>query len=298
MGNELVRLAELAVQEVERYVAGVPATASGASRGSGSHRVTGIRPGLCSVTLRAQTVDDIARIAGECGLDGIEWGADVHVPPGDAVAARRARSASAAADLVVASYGSYLFALGTPTPGEHGAVLETAVAIGAPNVRVWAGLGVSLGSDASRELVAGLARFCRAADEHGLSVSLEFHGGTPTGTVEGALAVIESVAAPNLFSYWQPPYWRTPTSPTADAAAVVALAARLSHLHVYEWSGPEQRQALAVGDARWRAVLDRTAAIEGRWAGDRYAFLEFVTDDSADAVVRDAAVLRGWLGRA
>lgn len=259
--------------------------------------MSGLRPGVCSVTLRALTVDAVARTARECQLDAIEWGGDVHVPPGDAVAARRARSASAAADLVVASYGSYLFALGVPTLEEQHAVLDTTIAIGAPNVRVWAGFGVDPDRDEGRSVVAALARFCRFAADRDVSVSLEFHGGTPTATVGGTLTLIDAVGAPNLFSYWQPPYWRAPTSPAADAAEIVALAARLSHLHVYEWSGPEQRQALAVGEARWRTVLERSGAIAGTWTGDRYAFLEFVADDAQDNLVRDAAALRAWLTR-
>src|SRR3954447_6657285 len=63
--------------------------------------------GVCSVTLRACSIDEVVEVAAGAGLECIEWGADVHVPPGDLDAARRAREATLAAGLRVASYGSY-----------------------------------------------------------------------------------------------------------------------------------------------------------------------------------------------
>ncbi len=250
-----------------------------------------IRAGLCSVTLRALAVDAVARLARECGLEAIEWGADVHVPPGDGAAADRALAASAAAGLTIASYGSYAFATAVPDAAEVAAVLGTAVALGAPSVRVWAGFGVEAGTPPYAALVTGLSSFVADAATRGLAVALEFHGGTPTATVAGTRALLDAVGAPNLFTYWQPPYWRAPTSPEGDAAEVAALGDRLTHLHVYEWAGPERRRPLAEGVDRWRAVLAAVRALDG----DRVAFLEFVAGDDSDVLRRDARTLRDWL---
>ena len=257
--------------------------------------MTRIRPGLCSVTLRAETVDTVARLAAECGLRGIEWGGDVHVPPGDATAAPRARAASLAADLEVASYGSYLFAGSVPDRDEMNTTLDTVLALGAPNVRVWTGFGVEPGSDQYRAVVDGLSVFSALAANRDLTVGLEFHGGTPTATVAGTLALLDAVGAPNLFTYWQPPYWRDPIAARTDAAEVIELGQWLSHLHVYEWASAENRRPLADGDAHWNAVLRAASTIDGAWSGDRFALLEFVPRDDVDAVRRDAAVLTQWL---
>lgn len=257
--------------------------------------MTRILPGLCSVTLRAESIDAVARVAAECGLRGIEWGGDVHVPPGDLAAAARARAASVAADLAVASYGSYLFAGSVPDHGGMDNALDTALALGAPNVRVWAGFGVESGSQQYDAVVDGLAAFCSLSSARDLTVGLEFHGGTPTATVAGTRALLDAVAAPNLFTYWQPPYWRDSLGPSTDAAEVVELGSRLSHLHVYEWASADDRRPLAQGADRLDAVLSAAAMSIGAWTADRYAFLEFVRDDDPAALRHDAAVLNRWL---
>ncbi|MEP6625480.1 MAG: TIM barrel protein [Acidimicrobiia bacterium] len=246
-----------------------------------------IEPGLCSVTLRTATLDEVARVAAECGLVAIEWGADVHVPPGDVAAIARAAAATAAAGCRVASYGSYLFAAGIPTPSAVMTALDTAVGLGAPNVRVWAGFGINPGHDDYGALIDALAECGAEAEVRGLRLGLEFHGGTPTATVAGTLALLDAVDRPNLFTYWQPPYWRAPTTPESDADEVRALGSRLSHLHVYEWVGFEDRRPLTEGAARWEAVF---AAVSDR-VPDRVAFLEFVPGDDPEALRCDATTL-------
>ena len=49
-----------------------------------------VKTGLVSVTFRQKSVEEIAALTAEAGLSGVEWGGDVHVPPGDREAARRA----------------------------------------------------------------------------------------------------------------------------------------------------------------------------------------------------------------
>jgi len=72
--------------------------------------MTTLVPGLCSVTLRAESIATVADVAASCELHAIEWGGDIHVPPGDLIAARRARTASDNAGIHMLTYGSYLLA--------------------------------------------------------------------------------------------------------------------------------------------------------------------------------------------
>ena len=44
--------------------------------------------GLCSVTFRKLPSAEVIERAAAAGLGAIEWGADVHLPPGDPVAAK------------------------------------------------------------------------------------------------------------------------------------------------------------------------------------------------------------------
>jgi hypothetical protein len=45
-----------------------------------------IGAGLCSVTLRSLAVDEVLATAAGARLGAIEWGGDVHVPPGSPAA--------------------------------------------------------------------------------------------------------------------------------------------------------------------------------------------------------------------
>ena len=101
------------------------------------------------------------------------------------------------------------------------------------------------------------------------------------------------MGAPNLFTYWQPPYWLPPRPPAEDAAEVVGLGDRLLHVHVYEWASSQDRRPLADGADRWRAVLKalRTITAPGRRRTPCVAMLEFVAGDDPRNLLRDAATL-------
>src|SRR5690606_98075 len=95
--------------------------------------------GLLSVTFRKLPPEEIVRIAAEAELDAIEWGGDVHVPHGDLDAADRAAQLTRDAGLVVRAYGSY-YRLGVEGQSfTFEDALHTAVRLGAPAIRVWAG---------------------------------------------------------------------------------------------------------------------------------------------------------------
>jgi 3-dehydroshikimate dehydratase len=243
-----------------------------------------IRPGLCSVTFRQLPPEDVAQLAADHGLQGVEWGGDVHVPPGDL--GRAKETAARCADLGVAcpSYGSYLQA-GRSTGGDVDTALDTAVALGARNVRVWCPWGLRPGADAT-EVVAGLRSICSAAAARDLTVSLEFHPNTLTETAESAVSLLEALDADSLRTYWQPV---AGTSVETALEQIDLLRPWLSSLHVFSWAADGTRLPLAGGDELWRAVL---GSVDG---GDRFAFLEFVRDDDPAQMAEDAATLRSWL---
>jgi 3-dehydroshikimate dehydratase len=245
-----------------------------------------IRTGLCSVTLRARPADEVVAIAAAAGLEAIEWGADTHVPPGAVGTAESVRAATEAAGLRVASYGSY-YRAGHDDPDGFEAVLESARALGAPRVRVWAGATAS--ADATPvERVAVVSATRQAADRaaaDGIEVGLEFHGGTLTDDVDSALALLDAVAGARVATYWQPPEG---LPGDAALAGLRRLLERVTAVHVFSWWPGQERRRLAERESLWRGAFELLAA--GRSPVD--ALLEFVPGDDPALVPGEARTLR------
>jgi sugar phosphate isomerase/epimerase len=243
--------------------------------------------GLCSVTFRAFTCDDVVAAAERAQLDAIEWGADVHVPPGDTERASAVARRCADAGITIPSYGSYLLAAGVDL-APLAALLDTACALGAMTLRVW----TPFGTVERAAVVDALAATCRAAGDRGLEVGLEFHPGTLTETAAGTMTLLDDVGASNLWTYWQPPTGHV--DDTRCIAELHVVLARLAHLHVFSWDASGDRRPLAMRSALWPRVFE-LAGGAGEWPHPRVAYLEFVTGDSPGALTTDAATLLAWL---
>ncbi|MBS1906977.1 MAG: sugar phosphate isomerase/epimerase [Actinobacteria bacterium] len=247
-----------------------------------------IRTGLCSVTFRQLDPAGIAALASDAGLQVIEWGGDVHVPPGDARRAAEVAAITADAGLAVCSYGAYFRA----QPGEGIApVLDSAEALGADRIRVWAGrIGSADATPTERaHIIDGLARAAAEAGGRGISLALEFHGGTLADDAEQTLRVLEEVGSPNLSTYWQP----TVAAPDAVAVAEYQrIADRVSAVHVFSWWPAVERLPLTGRDGLWRAFAAAAAAAP---VPPRDALLEFVPDDDPAALAAEVAALRAYL---
>lgn len=250
--------------------------------------------GLCSVTLRALPTDAVLRAAVAAGLSCVEWGGDVHVPPGDTGTAAAVGEATRAAGLRVASYGSYHRAL---DPAEFDGVLASAVALGAPRIRVWAGTtGSARATRADRDRVAaGCADAVRRAGAAGIEIGLEWHGGTLTDTPASAAALLAAVddlvGSPTLTTYWQPPL------DTPDDEALAGLATvldRVGAVHAFSWWPGTTRNPLRSRKKLWDMVFGVLGGTER--AHD--VLLEFVPDDDPDGLPAEAGTLLHWLGPA
>ncbi|MDB6169959.1 MAG: sugar phosphate isomerase [Verrucomicrobia bacterium] len=253
-----------------------------------------IHPGLVSITFRALPPAQIVALVRQAGLHGIEWGGDIHVPHGNVARAREVRELTIEAGLSVAAYGSYYRAGQSESNGlPFGQVLESALELGAPTIRVWAGTAGSAasGPEMRASVVADLRRIAAAAGSSGVTVSLEFHNGTLTDTADSAARLLDEVGHANLFTYWQPPLDRDTAGCAEDLRR---LLPRVTHLHVYHWKPSSTvRLPLGEGAARWRDFL----GVAARDARDRHAMLEFVEGDAPENFLRDAATLKKWLDR-
>ncbi len=244
-----------------------------------------LNPGLVTVTFRRFSREEICRTASRAGLTRLEWGGDVHVPPDDPEAATDAVALAGAYDLTADTYGSYYHCMQEEDPLP---VIERAKNLSVKNIRIWPGKkGSAEADETERKTTADiLRRFC-AMVPAGMTVSAEFHQGTLTDHYESALRLWEEVEAENFRLYWQPNQFR---DDSYNLAAVRAVLPHLSNVHVFSWAG-SSRFPLAAGERMWRQYLDIIAGS----GGDHGLFLEFVCDDTAEQLFRDAETLRSWL---
>jgi sugar phosphate isomerase/epimerase len=261
-----------------------------------------LRPGLCSVTLRKHSPTEILRLAAEAGLEGIEWGGDVHVPPGDLTLAASVGEQTRAAGLEVVSYGSYYRLAHSETDGmPFTSVLETAQALGAPVIRVWAGTkSPEKATDTeSVAVVADATRIASLAQSAGIKVALEFHAGTLTETLASTQQLLAAASHPNLYTLWQPIYWGDGATTEANEAVLQSLLPHLAHLHVFSWEqntpGVTERFPLVHGEAAWKRYLALLTANPNTAIAPRWLCLEFVADDSPANLAADAATLNRWV---
>lgn len=262
------------------------------------------RLGLVSVTFRQLTPAKIVALAQRAGLEGIEWGGDIHVPHGDLARARQVRRLSESSGLEVPAYGSYYRVGHSEQEGlTFASTLDTAVELGAPLVRAWAGNRDFRQADDAywKHIVADARRVAAMAATAGVVVAFEFHSGSLTATPDAAHRLLRQAAHPNLRTLWQPAVSgeenEIGTGDDLVAANVKGLKYLLDfveNIHVYHWvKTPEgvQRRALNEGETAWRKYLNcLTASGRAHWL-----LLEFVRDGSPDALIEDAATLRQWL---
>ncbi|PST23851.1 xylose isomerase [Mesorhizobium plurifarium] len=251
--------------------------------------MSAFEPGLCTVTFRKLPVAAIVALALEARFAAIEWAGDAHVPPGDASAARAVGRLCESTGLKT-SYGSYV----APPADDLSAfepALKTTLALGASNMRIWPGTrqrdSRDYSADERRATADAIRDMGAEAARHGVTVSLEYHPQSLTDETRSALRLIEAVAHPNVYLYWQP----RPGLPLDDALAEVArIGEHVSHVHVFAWDRARNRFPLASAADYWQTVL--AAMPPPRWTGRRFAMLEFVARDDPEAFLEDAATLR------
>lgn len=247
-----------------------------------------IKSGLASISFRKLDCVSVAKLAASAGLHGIEWIGDAHVPAGDVRRAREATVATSDAGLVVAGYGSY-FRAGEKRDDlpEFPLVLESAVALGTPVIRAWAGLRPSIEADSAyrSKVLKDLLDAGERASKAGIKIALEYHSKTLTDSDESALSLMKELEGSNVYFYWQPR--------DHDVAVHMALLPKIRHrlvnVHVFNWlKTPEgfDRRPLDEGYAEWVQYLsvpdpEKTC----------FALLEFVRGDEPEQLVQDAKAL-------
>jgi sugar phosphate isomerase/epimerase len=241
--------------------------------------------GVTSVTFRNLSPEKIIALAKSAGLQGIEWGGDIHVPPagrdpaGNPIAVVIGEQ-TRAAGLAVLSYGSYYkLCIGQ----DFAPVFATARALKAPLIRIWAGTIASASADdvyyhnAAREL----RNICARAADAGIRIGLEYHPETLTDTAGSAEKLVRLTDRDNLTLYWQP----NPNLPYDEHhREITLLLPWISQIHVFYLNGGNRRP-LVEGEAVWKGYI-------GLLGANKNYIMEFVQDDREENFLADAPVIR------
>jgi len=251
-----------------------------------------INGGLVSITFRKLSPKAIVDLVVDSGLSCIEWGGDVHAPPGEIALAKEVRRMTTDAGLRVSSYGSY-YCAGDDSPKDFGAVLESADALGAPYIRVWAGKrGSDTADQAYRQaVVEDTLRIADLAASSDIKISFEYHGNTLTDSRESVGELMRAAEHPGVLLHWQPPVYTCWEQRLESLRDVIS---RLSMIHVFQWLSSLdgiERRPLEDGHGEWLSYLS-TADVK---PGDTDVLLEFVRDDNPEQFLKDSETLRRWL---
>lgn len=163
--------------------------------------------GLCSVTFRKKTAEEIVKIARKAEVGYVEWGGDIHVKTVED--AYRVKSLCDDAGIKISSYGSY-FNSADYNKAEWISVCEIAKAMGASSVRIW------LGRKDSEEtnnieynlLLENTKKMCEIAADYDLIVCPECHDNTFNNNTDAFLLFKKVLKKENFRTYFQSRYFR------------------------------------------------------------------------------------------
>lgn len=253
-----------------------------------------IAPGLTSVTFRDKAPQEVVNLALEAGLMGIEWGGDIHVPPGHMDRAAEVNNLTRKSGLYVSAYGSYYTVGKSKDQGKCFAdVLQTAGALGAPLIRIWAGdKGSRESTQGYRKKVLNETReIAEEAGQQGIRLAFEFHENTLNDSYEACYELLTDLNHTEVKTYWQPMHG---AGPDVNGAGIDMILPWIAGVHVFHWwPDAEVRLPLRQGAGDWGAYIYRMSRIPRTIFGN----LEFVKDDSTEQFLQDAATLLELTGK-
>ncbi len=237
-----------------------------------------MKKGLVTVTFRKLDPYEIIDVCKKAGLEYTEWGGDIHVPSGDTARAAEVRAACADAGIIPAGYGSYYNAA-DGTEAFYPA-LETAHALGAEYIRIWAGKSKEYDKKAEENIKAAV----KAAEPYNIAVTLECHRKTMTEDASLAVKLAEECGCRLHF---QP---NPDISFDENLKALTLSAPYLCACHVFAWEKGNLRLPLKAQEEQWI----RYAKV----SPDTLFLLEFVAGDEVKNAYADALELDRILRKA
>ena len=232
--------------------------------------------GLCSVTFRKKSVEEILLFCKENKIDCIEWGSDIHVPVGDLERAKAVKKLSEEYGVQCGSYGSYFKFRENE---DFNAVSLTAEALGVNVIRVWAGEKNSEDLYCSiqqyNQIVKTAKECAKIAKQRNQILAFEYHHSTCCNYAGSVLKLLSDIGEENVKTYWQPMYWLESASGKEELEENIRslrlLKDYVQNVHVYKWRFHERR-ALKGSEKEWKQYVDILS-------GERNYYIEFCKDE-------------------
>ena len=235
--------------------------------------------GLCSISFRKNTSEEILAAMKTAGLEVIEWGSDVHCPPEKAKEIAKLQKQYG---IRCCSYGTY-FKIGVTPTEELEKYIVAAKTLGTNVLRLWCGDKNS--EDYAESEKAELFGTCKAAAEiakaEEVTLCMECHNKTYTNRKESALELMETVNSQNFRMYWQPNQLRS-TDENLEYAKL--LAPHTQNIHVFNWKASEKYPLNEAQDV-WRQYL-------ANFKGNHALLLEFMPDGRIETLKTEAEALK------
>lgn len=161
-----------------------------------------MKAGLATIALRRYDVFHALDLAAQAGFQGVEvWGRPPHMPEEfDEEHTLRVRDRARANGLKVGMFGSYVRPVLPDFDEKAADALKVSKILGARVIRVWAGNKDPHEADEDLWAIvsAKLHEFALMAEDEGITLAMEMHGGTLCATPEGVVRLIEQANSPNL----------------------------------------------------------------------------------------------------
>ncbi len=237
--------------------------------------------GLCSVSFRNNTPEDIIAACKNAGLSCIEWGSDIHAKCGDTENLKHIISLQEKYGIFCSSYGTY-FRLGKDDAKELTEYIAAAKILGTEVLRIWCGdrKREDMSEAENRLLLTEAEKAAEIAQKNGVTLCMECHINSYTETLAGTLELMEKAGGKSFGMYWQPNQF---VSIDENIRYAKAVSRYVHNIHVFNWLGNE-KYPLCDGTAVWKRYLDC-------FDDNKVLLLEFMPDGSIESLGREADAL-------
>ena len=242
--------------------------------------------GLCSVSFRDKTPEEILSAMKESELSYIEWGSDVHAPKDDTENLKSIISLQKKYDIKCSSYGTYFY-LGKTAIDEIFGYINAAKMLGTDVLRVWCGNRNSeeYTEEEKQTFFKECKQISKIAEQNSVTLCMECHDGTYTNRPEAALELMLTVNSENFRMYWQPDRLKEFNENISYAKMIAPYT---EHIHIFNWRG-EKKYSLYNGIDDWKSYLNC-------FSGEHTLLLEFMPDNNIKSLKSEAEALRKILG--